>query len=634
MDFIALQTALAGQYFVEREIGHGGMGVVYLAREVRLERPVALKVLPPALAARPELRERFLREARTAAQLSHPHVVPIHRVDEAGPFVYLAMAYVDGGTVGDRLRERRVLPPEDVARLVREVGWALAYAHARGVIHRDVKPDNILLDRSSGRAMVTDFGIAHVTGTDGATGEGIVMGTAHYMSPEQASGESLDGRSDLYALGVVAYQALTGRVPFDAPTVHALLARHLTQPPPPLDGIAPRLERVILRCLEKSADDRPATGEALADLLDEATADRRALPAPLARWAEARDPLIPLYAAVSAVAGLLAVTNALQLLSGRSPITRSWSVVAVPALFGLAPIVPLVVSQLRSVYQALLAGYGLEDLRHALRRHITLRQRESTAEQRTVERTSSRLLRYTVRLAFAADATLVVAAALFGTARLGNVPGWVIPMTTLGTMGLWIMASALGITWPGRPAKRDHLARVRLAFLESPLGTRIVRGLANRARRDGAQAPAGRPTELAISVAADELFAALPSGARGALRDVPPVLRQLEQQAEAMRVRSNVLRERIADVDADAASPARDVQASVRAELCAARDAAERRRDDAIAALETLRLDLLRVQAGVIAPSSLTDLVARARALGDVVDARVAVGIADGNAIR
>src|SRR5690349_14764649 len=200
MDFIALQTALAGQYFLERELGRGGMGVVYLAREVRLDRPVAVKVLPPALAARPELRERFLREARTAAKLAHPNIVPIYRVDEAGEFVYLVMGYVDGGSVGDRLRERGTIPAAEVMRLVREVGWALAYAHARGVVHRDVKPDNILLDRETGRALVTDFGIAQVSGAEAVGGaitdEGHVMGTAHYMSPEQAAGEPVDGRSD------------------------------------------------------------------------------------------------------------------------------------------------------------------------------------------------------------------------------------------------------------------------------------------------------------------------------------------------------------------------------------------------------------------------------------------------------
>src|SRR5688500_12852214 len=297
MDFIALQTALAGQYFLERELGRGGMGVVYVARESRLDRPVAITVLPPALATRPELRERFLREARTAAQLSHPNVVPVYRVDEAGEFVFLVMGYVDGGSLGDRLRERGTLPAADVGRIVREVGGALA--HARGVVHRDVKPDTILLDRETGRALVTDFGIAQVSGPGGGsiTGEGLVMGTAQYMSPEQAAGEPLDGRSDLYSLGVVAYQALAGHPPFDAPTVAALLAKHLTLAPPPLPaaGVPARLGQVVLACLAKTPDERPATGETPADLLD-AIESERTLPAPLRAFAEARDPLLALYA--------------------------------------------------------------------------------------------------------------------------------------------------------------------------------------------------------------------------------------------------------------------------------------------------------------------------------------------------
>src|SRR5688572_26035069 len=198
-EFLGLQAALAGQYSLERELGRGGMGVVYLAREVRLERHVAIKLLPPVLAVRPELRERFLREARTAAKLSHPNIVPIFRVDELGGYVFIVMAYIEGDTLTQRIRGRGGLPPNDVARILREVAWALAYAHARGIVHRDVKPDNILLEQGTNRALVTDFGIAHVTQASALTQDGMVMGTAHYMSPEQAAGEPVDGRSDLYS---------------------------------------------------------------------------------------------------------------------------------------------------------------------------------------------------------------------------------------------------------------------------------------------------------------------------------------------------------------------------------------------------------------------------------------------------
>ena len=226
-DFLELQAALAGEYSLQRELGRGGMGIVYLARDVQLDRDVAVKVLPPRLANIPALRERFLREARTAAGLSHPNIVPIHRVGEAGRFVFFVMSYVEGETLGERLRTRGPLPPAEAMRVLREVAWALAYAHGRGIVHRDVKPDNILLEGATGRALVTDFGIAHGgASADTATDPGKIMGTVNFMSPEQAAGGPVDGRSDIYALGVVGYLAVSGRLPFEAGNLPALLDHH------------------------------------------------------------------------------------------------------------------------------------------------------------------------------------------------------------------------------------------------------------------------------------------------------------------------------------------------------------------------------------------------------------------------
>src|SRR6266699_2445193 len=199
------------------------MGVVYLAREVSLERRVALKLLTPDHALQPDAKQRFLQEARTAAQLWHPGIIPIFSVDEVRDFVFFAMAYVEGQTLGQRVRGDGPLSYTAVARMLEEVARALDYAHARGVVHRDVKPDNILIELRSGRALVSDFGIARVNG-GGSTDPRRVVGTAEFMSPEQAVGGPVDARSDLYSLGVVGFFALPGRLPFDGPDAMAVLA--------------------------------------------------------------------------------------------------------------------------------------------------------------------------------------------------------------------------------------------------------------------------------------------------------------------------------------------------------------------------------------------------------------------------
>src|SRR5215213_5804218 len=245
-DFLDLQAALAGEYSLQRELGRGGMGIVYLARDVQLDRDVAIKVLPPHLARTGDSRERFIREARTAAGLSHPNIVPIHRVGEAGGFAFFVMSYVPGQSLGERLRTSGPLPPLDAMRVLREVAWALAYAHGRGIVHRDVKPDNILLESGTGRALVTDFGIASGGAHGGPDTEpGKLMGTAHFMSPEQAAGAPIDGRSDLYALGVVGYLAVSGRLPFESSNLPALLVRQASEAAPSVARAAPGLPSAL-----------------------------------------------------------------------------------------------------------------------------------------------------------------------------------------------------------------------------------------------------------------------------------------------------------------------------------------------------------------------------------------------------
>jgi eukaryotic-like serine/threonine-protein kinase len=273
-----LERALGQQYELDCEIGRGGMGIVYRARDRRLKRSVAIKLLPPELGFRREVRQRFLREAETAAQLSHANIVPIYSVDDVENLVFFAMAYIDGDNLATRLSARGPMPIEDVRRVLTEVGEALAYAHARGVIHRDIKPDNILLDSVDGRSLVTDFGIARAAMEGGGgdstrlTATGMAIGTPAYMSPEQAAGDKeIDGRSDLYALGIVAYQMLTGEPPFTGTSTPALLVKHLTEKPVPVQQRRPDtpndLAQIVMRLLEKEPAARfGSAGEMVAAL--------------------------------------------------------------------------------------------------------------------------------------------------------------------------------------------------------------------------------------------------------------------------------------------------------------------------------------------------------------------------------
>src|SRR6478672_8566945 len=313
-EFLELQAALAGEYSLQREIGRGGMGIVYLARDVQLDRDVAIKVLPTHLARLTTARERFVQEARTAAGLSHPNIVPIHRVGEADGFVFFVMSYVEGETLGERLRTQGPLPPAEAARVLREVAWALAYAHGRGIVHRDIKPDNILLEAGTGRAMVTDFGIAHggAQASD-ASDFGKIMGTAHFMSPEQGANKPLDGRSDIYSLGVVGYLALSGRLPFEEQSLPALIVRQSMDTPPGVMSVAPgipsALATAIDRCLDADPARRFSDGEALAAALAPTPDARSVLPAPLRVWLAAQNPLALPYLGLSTFFRVLTVGN-------------------------------------------------------------------------------------------------------------------------------------------------------------------------------------------------------------------------------------------------------------------------------------------------------------------------------------
>ncbi len=271
-----VERALAAHYELDCEIGRGGMGVVYRATDRRLKRQVAIKLLPPELAFRSEIKLRFNREAQTAAQLSHPNIVPIYTVDEQGGLVFFVMAYISGDNLAKRLHERGVLTIEETRKILREVADALAYAHDRGVVHRDIKPDNILLDAVTGRSMVTDFGIARAmdgSGDSRLTATGMAIGTPAYMSPEQAAGErEIDGRSDLYSLGILGYQMLTGEPPFTAGSTPAMLVKHISERPIPVSqrrsDVPTDLARAVMMLLEKDPANRFPTAASLVAALD------------------------------------------------------------------------------------------------------------------------------------------------------------------------------------------------------------------------------------------------------------------------------------------------------------------------------------------------------------------------------
>ena len=266
-------VAIGTQYLVDGEIGRGGSAVVYRGTDLKLGRQVAIKVLPPELAYNDSVRTRFVREAQMAAGLSHPNIVPIYSVDEKDGIVYFVMGLVVGQSVAAHLARDHSWPVDRTERVLREVADALAYAHSRGVVHRDVKPDNILIERDTGRALVSDFGIARASeGETRLTLTGVAVGTPAYMSPEQALGErELDGRSDVYSLGVVGYHMLVGEQPFKATSAAAMLVKHVSEIPPRVNSKRPDVPAYLAQAIDcamsKRPEDRWATASDFRDAL-------------------------------------------------------------------------------------------------------------------------------------------------------------------------------------------------------------------------------------------------------------------------------------------------------------------------------------------------------------------------------
>jgi serine/threonine-protein kinase len=365
-----IRHLLGDRYTIERELGRGGMGAVYLARDLRLDRPVALKVLPAEFAGDSALRERFLRETRTAASFSHPNIVPVHAVEERDGVLAFAMGFVEGESVAERVRRAGPLDVRSIVRLLQDIGYALAYAHGRGVVHRDIKPDNIMLERATGRALLMDFGIsrtitAKVDGkgaTQGLTRVGEVVGTAEYMSPEQASGDVVDGRSDLYSLGLVALFALTGRPAITGESTQQILVKQLTMMPPRATALRHDLPEslgaAIDRCVAKEPSARFATAEALVEAIDDARLATPEIPVPVRLFAQELGTLSLIMVFLSVIIWLM-----YQMLSRK--IGAAWA--AVPGAF-LGAIVLTRVLQASSLARRLaLLGFQPEEVLNGLR---------------------------------------------------------------------------------------------------------------------------------------------------------------------------------------------------------------------------------------------------------------------------
>ncbi len=257
-----LEARVRGQYQVVRELGRGGMGVVFLARDLALHRAVAIKVLRHEFVRSEEHRERFRREARLTARLSHPGIVPVYTFGESDDLVYIVMQYVHGRSLAERLHSEERLPWHEAAQILYDLAEALDYAHSEGMVHRDLKAENVLIETRTGRARLTDFGVARLRDASPDEWERAhAFATPHYMSPEQAVGDAdLDGRSDLYSLGVLGYLMLAGTLPFHGSTFASLAAQHVVKAPPALAsaaaGVPKRIVTAVERCLAKEREDR------------------------------------------------------------------------------------------------------------------------------------------------------------------------------------------------------------------------------------------------------------------------------------------------------------------------------------------------------------------------------------------
>ncbi len=594
----------SSRYTVERELGRGGMGIVLLARDLSLDRLVAIKLLPPGLAAQSDLRERFLREVRIAASLSHPNIVPIFSVEETDGAVYYVMGYIDGETLTQRVRRTGPLSPSDAAQVLKESAWALGYAHGRGIVHRDVKPDNIMIERATGRTFVTDFGIARAASSAPMTGIGETLGTPHSMSPEQAAGEPLDGRSDIYSLGVVGFYALTGRMPFDAPTVQAILAMHLTRPAPPVTSIRasvpPMLAAAIDRCLAKEPSQRFESGEALVTAIQGAQVTRAEIAPPVKMFQR----VVEMSVVQILTVALLMVVIGLQ--ASRSP-----------AMMPLLLVVFLFVmlAQLRGRARSLMAeGFLYEDVRAAFD--------DDTRERERARAALARLAR--PGIGTASIVRMIVGLGLVGGGLALGIPSHHGTWQNYGGRAMLIAGVAMAmLTLVG-----DFSSRLRIGSRSQELTARLWLGglgrLLFRAATPGAGAVAD-PLPARANVAPESLtglVAALKPDDQAQLGEMPELIEALEREAQALATREQEIGEaliearRVTTSDTDGAG--RVSREALVSDLESARATLAARRGRIAGTLEEFRIGLIRTKGGISDASRLrAQLESAGRLLAD-----------------
>jgi len=601
--FERLQDALAGTWSIERELGRGGMGTVYLARDVALDRPVALKVLHPTLAADPEQRERFLREARTGARLSHPHIVPIYAVEAQDDLVYFVMGLVDGENLGDRIRREGPLRGEDAERILREVAWALSYAHAMGIVHRDVTIENILLERQTGRAVLADFGIAAAVDREG---EEALLGTPSYIAPEVIQGAAATPASDLYALGVTGWTMLAGHTPFMADDTSALLLKHLTEPVPPLLRAAPgtssRLARALEAAMAKDPAERPDGAEGWLALLA-GDGEQVVLAEPLRRWVSRWEMVRPFYALGMSVTAMLSIASMtiFETRLGNLP-NLGFVLAAMLPVFAGVGIVHLGI-ELTTLRRLAREGFRHGDLVQALQRARQRATRDGPRRPSLLGRVVNDLAWIGLLVYLVIESLTMV---ILGSSR-GEWDLWIarrefyVSIMQYGYVAFW---SGLGFNFlvPSFHFKPNGLwARLRDGFWGSALGAGMLKlASVGLSTSEGTERTLHRPTELVLDLAIEEMWRALPPSAREGTADLPKIARALSTRvAEARELR--------------AALQAPRVRRSAEADALDARLAVRQQR--AVIALERLRLVLGKVGGAAAMSGELTAKLHDARAL-------------------